>query len=67
MAKTILKGTIKITKREMGNNMKDWTILEFSGSVRAVVNRIGLKRIVEMPCVVPRRPSRMTKLTQCKM
>ena len=65
MAKTILQGTVKGTRRRGSHrkswedNIKDWAGLELGESVRAAEDRAGLRCIAEMSSVVPQRPSRL--------
>lgn len=66
MAKTILQGTVKGTRRRgrqkerWKDHIKDSTRLEFGESIRAVEDRAGWRHIVEKSSVVPQQPSRLT-------
>ena len=63
LAKTILQGTVKGTRRgrhkkRWEDNIKEWTGMEFAGSARAAENRTRfLERVVANSSVVPRWPS----------
>ena len=65
MAKTILQGTVKGTRRRGGQkkrreeNIKEWTGMGFVDSLRAAEDREGWKGIVATSSVVPRRPPRL--------
>ena len=65
LAKTILQGTVKGTKRQgrqrkrFGDNIRKWTGLEFAKSQRAVKNREKWRKLVVKSSVVPQRPSRL--------
>ena len=47
------------TEEEMGDNIKEWTGMEFGDSLRAAEDREGWKGIVAISSVVPRRPPRL--------
>ena len=47
------------TKEEVGDNIREWTGLEFDKSQRAVENRKKWRKLVAKPSVVPQRPSRL--------
>ena len=62
MAKTVLQGTVKGTRRrrqKRGVKTASRTGLEFGESARADGDRIGLRSIVETSSVVPQRLSRL--------
>ena len=65
LAKTILKGTVKGGTRQgwqrkrWGDNIREWTGLEFGKSQRAVENREKWRKLVAKSSVVPNRPSRL--------
>ena len=65
LAKTILQGTVKGWRRQgrvrkrWGDNIREWTCLEFAKSKRAVENRRKWRKLVAKSFVVPRRPSRL--------
>ena len=46
------------TKR-WGDNIRDWTGLEFGKSQRAMENRVKWRKLVARSSVVPKRPSRL--------
>ena len=60
MAKTILQGTVKGSRRRgrqkkrWEDNMKEWTGVEFGDSLRAAEDRERWKDIVARSSVVPR-------------
>ena len=60
MAKTILQGTVKGSRRRgrqkkrWEDNMKEWTGVEFGDSLRAAEDRERWKGIVARSSVVPR-------------
>ena len=62
LAKTILQGTVKgirkrgRQKKRWGDNIKEWTGIDFASSTRAAENRSRWKGIANSS-VVPRRPS----------
>ena len=43
----------------MGDNIREWTGLEFAKSQRAVENREKWRKLVAKSSVVPQRPSRL--------
>ena len=47
------------TEEEVGNNIKEWTGMDFASSTRAAENRSRWKAIVANLSVVPRRPSKV--------
>ena len=61
LAKTILKGTVKRGKRHKadrkkkrwGDNIREWTGLEFAKSQRAVENREKWRKLIVKSSVVP--------------
>ena len=61
----ILKGTVKCGRRQgrqrkrWGDNIREWTGLEFIKSKRAVENRGKWRKLVAKASVVPQRPSRL--------
>ena len=65
MVKTILQGEVKGTRRRglqrkrWEDNVKDWAGLDFGESVRAVEDRVGWRRIVEMSFVVHHGSARL--------
>ena len=65
MAKTILQGTVKgtrrrgIQKKRWEDNIKEWTGMEFGDSLRAGEDKEGWKGIVATSSVVPRQPPRL--------
>ena len=68
MAKTILQGTVKGTRRRgrqrnWEDNIKEWTEMRSLDSLRAAEDREGWKVIVATSSVVSRRPPR---LRDCK-
>ena len=61
MAKTILQGTVKASRRRgrlkrWEDNIKEWTGIEFGDSLRAAEDREGCKGIVATSSVEPCRP-----------
>ena len=46
-------------KKRWGNNIREWTGLEFGKSQRAVENREKWRKLVAKSSVVPQRPSRL--------
>ena len=63
LAKTILHGSMKgrrqgRQKRRRGDNIREWTGLEFATSKRAVGNREKWRKLVVKSSVVPQRPPR---------
>ena len=65
LAKTILQGTVKGGRRQgrqrkrWGDNIREWTGLEFGKSQRAVENRKKWRKPIAKSSVVPQRPSRL--------
>ena len=65
LAKTILQGTVKVGRRQSrqknrwGENIREWTGLEFTKTKRAVENREKWRKLVTKSSVVPQRPSRL--------
>ena len=65
LAKAVLQGTVKGGRRKgrqrnrWGNNIREWTVLEFAESQRAVENREKWRKLVAKSFVVPKRPSRL--------
>ena len=66
LAKTILRGTVKMGGRRQGrqkkrreDNIKEWTDLDFAKSQGAVENREKWRKLVMKSSVVPQRPSRL--------
>ena len=60
MAKKILQGTVKgARRRDWEDNIKEWTVMEFGDSLRAVEDRERWKGIVATSCMLPRRPPRL--------
>ena len=63
LAKTLLQGTVKGARRKGKQKTrwedKEWTVMGFGDSLRAVEDRGGWKCIVAMSSVVPRRPPRL--------
>ena len=65
LTKTILQGTVKGGRRQgrqkkrWGDNIREWTGLEFAKSQRAVENRGKWRKLVAKSSVVPKRPSRL--------
>ena len=65
MAKKILRGTVKGTRRRgrqsqrWEDNIKDWTGLECGESVIAVKDKVWRRRIVETSSEVSKRPLRL--------
>ena len=65
MAKTILQGTVKGTRRRgrqkksWEDNIKEWTGMGFGDSLRAAEDREGWKGIVAISSVVPRQSPRL--------
>ena len=63
LAKTFLQGTVKGGRRQgrqrkrWEDNIREWTGLELSKSLRAVENREKLRKLVAKSSVVPQRPS----------
>ena len=45
------------TEEEVGDNIREWTGLEFGKSQRAVVKREKWRKLVAKSSVVPQRPS----------
>ena len=68
LAKTILQGTVKGGRRQSRqwkrweDNIREWTVLEFGRSQRAVKNREKWRKLVATSSVVPQRPSRLRDL-----
>ena len=64
MAKTIIQGTVKGTRRRerqkktWEDNIKEWTGMEFGDSLRAGEDKEGWKGVATSS-VVPRRPPRL--------
>ena len=64
-AKTILQGTVKggrsqsRQRKRWGNNIREWTGLEFAKFERAVGNGEKWRKLVMKSSVVPQRPSRL--------
>ena len=65
LAKTILQGTVKAGRRQgrqrkrWEDNIREWTVLEFAKSQRAVENREKWRKLVAKSSVVPQRPLRL--------
>ena len=65
LAKTILQGTVKGGRRQggqrkrWGDNIREWTGLEFGKSQRAVENREKWRKLVAKSSVVPQGPSQL--------
>ena len=65
LVKTILQGTVKGGRRQgrqrkkWGDNITEWTGLEFSKSQRVVENRKKWRKLVAKLSGVPQRPSRL--------
>ena len=65
LAKTILQGTAKGRKRQRRekkrweDNIRKWTGLEFTKSLRAVENKEKLRKLVVKSSVAPKRPLRL--------
>ena len=65
LAKTILQGTVKGGRRQgrqrkrWEDNIREWTVLEFGKSQRAVENKEKWRKLVAKSSVVPQRPSRL--------
>ena len=65
LAKTILQGTVKGGRRQgrqkerWEDNIREWTGLEFSKSLRAVENREKWRKLVAKSSVVSKRPSQL--------
>ena len=63
LAKTISQGTVKGGRRQgrqrkrWGDTIRQWTVLEFPKSQRAVENRGKWRKLVAKSAVVPQRPS----------
>ena len=63
--KTILQGIVKGGKRQSRqrkrweDNIREWTGLEFTKSLRAVENRDKWRKLVAKPSAVPQRPLRL--------
>ena len=51
--------TTRQTEEEVGNNIREWTGLEFGKSQRAVENREKWRKLVVKSSVVPQRNSRL--------
>ena len=47
------------TEEKVGDNIREWTGLEFSKSQRAVENTEKWRKLVAKSSVVPQRPSRL--------
>ena len=47
------------TGEEVGNNIREWTGLEFGRSQKAVENRGKWRKLIAKSFVVPQRPSRL--------
>ena len=47
------------TEEEVGNNIREWTGLEFGKSQRAVENREKWRKLVVKSSVVPQQPSQL--------
>ena len=62
LAKTILQGTVKGGRRQgrqrnrWEDNIREWTVLEFTKSQRAVENREKRRKLVAKSSVVPKDP-----------
>ena len=62
LAKTILQSTVKGGRRQgrqtkrWGDNIREWTGLEFGKSQRAMENRVKWRKLVAKSSVVPQRP-----------
>ena len=62
LAKTILQGTVKGVRRQgrqRKDNIREWTVLEFGKSQRALENRKKWRKLVAKSSVVPQQPSRL--------
>ena len=66
LAKTILQGTVKGGRRQGRErkrwelyDIREWTVLEFAKSQRAVENRGKWRKLVAKLSVMPQRPSRL--------
>ena len=65
LAKSIWQGTVKGGRRQggqrkrWGDNIREWTGLEFGKSKRAGENREKWRKLVAKSSVVPQRPSRL--------
>ena len=65
LAKTILQGTVKGGRRQnrqrkrREDNIREWTVLEFTKSQRAVRNREKWRTLVVKSSVVPQQPLRL--------
>ena len=65
LAKIVLQSTMKGGRRQgrqrkrSEDNIKEWTVLEFTKSKRAVENRVKWRKLVAKSSVVPKRPSRL--------
>ena len=46
-------------RKRWEDNIREWTGLEFSESMRAVENRENWRKLVSKSYVVPQRPSRL--------
>ena len=60
-----MQGTVKGGRRKgrqrnrWGNNIREWTVLEFAESQRAVENREKWRKLVAKSFVVPKRASQL--------
>ena len=54
-----MKGKKRQTEEEVGDNIKEWTRMDFASSTRAAENRTKWKGIVANSSVVPRRTSKV--------
>ena len=65
LAKPILQGTVKGERRQsrqkkrFEDNIREWTVLEFAKSQRAVEIRENWRKLVVKSSVVPHRPLRL--------
>ena len=65
LAKTILQGTVKGGRKQgrqrnrRGDNIREWTGLEFAKSQRTVENREECRQLVAKLSVVPQQSSRL--------
>ena len=63
LAKTILQSTVKRKrgrqKKRWGDNIKEWTGMDFASSTRVAENRTRWKGIVANSSVMPQRPSKV--------
>ena len=65
LAKSILQDIVAGGRRQgrqrkrWEDNIRDWTVLEFAKSQRAVENRVRWRKLVAKSSVVSQRPSRL--------